>query len=211
VEDWLPTWVEELGRAYCLWWRGTKLPEGLSLWGMSIVWWGRLGQCLQFVGSAVIIIDIVGPERVRDWGYKILSRSWLFGRKTFNLLLTILLRLQKPTILTYWIPALSILIVLTFYCMAFVFAVFYPSDGMDVGETFYDNLHNMMKIFFLSAELFVQILMLLAISFSVFFNGILIFFTVVAKIMIHPKGEKIFQTLGLIAILVGVHFTLLAS
>lgn len=50
--------------AWSLWWSGTKL-EDFAMWGLPMLWWARIGKCLQFAGTAIVILDLVGPERLR--------------------------------------------------------------------------------------------------------------------------------------------------
>jgi len=34
------------------------------MWGLPILWWGRIGKILQFSGGAVVVLDLIGPERI---------------------------------------------------------------------------------------------------------------------------------------------------
>ena len=43
----------------------------MSLWGIPILWWGRLGMILQFVGVIVAILDLLGPDRLRNLGRRL--------------------------------------------------------------------------------------------------------------------------------------------
>lgn len=54
-------------QAWALWLTGHLSPH-LTLWGVSIFWWGRLGKMMQFVGAVTIIADIIGPEKIRRFG-----------------------------------------------------------------------------------------------------------------------------------------------
>jgi hypothetical protein len=53
--------------AWRLWLSG-DLSLNATLWGMSILWWGRIGKFMQFFGAATIIADIIGPEEIRHFG-----------------------------------------------------------------------------------------------------------------------------------------------
>lgn len=61
-------------QAWELWWSGTAL-GGYTLWGVPMLWWGRLGKLAQFTGGLVAIIDIVGPDRIQAWGQRLRERS----------------------------------------------------------------------------------------------------------------------------------------
>jgi hypothetical protein len=53
--------------AWSLWLSG-DLSSNAVLLGISILWWGRLGKLMEFVGGATIIADIIGPEKIRRFG-----------------------------------------------------------------------------------------------------------------------------------------------
>jgi hypothetical protein len=56
-------WTE----AWRLWAQGELDPHAL-LWGLQLFWWGRIGKALQLIAGAMIVIEIVGPERLRRFG-----------------------------------------------------------------------------------------------------------------------------------------------
>lgn len=52
--------------------------EGLDisqreLWGIRILWWGRLGALVQLISAMVVVIDLVGAERLRLFGLRLHS------------------------------------------------------------------------------------------------------------------------------------------
>ncbi|MDA2807548.1 hypothetical protein [Nocardiopsis suaedae] len=57
--------VQDVGfwEAVGLWWNGQRL-EGSTMYGLPVLWWARIGKCLQFLGGAVVVIDLIGPERM---------------------------------------------------------------------------------------------------------------------------------------------------
>ncbi|WP_285607226.1 hypothetical protein [Actinokineospora globicatena] len=57
----------DLGSVLALWLSG-KQTSGATLWGLSMVWWGRVGKLLQFLAGCVVVLDLVGPERLRAVG-----------------------------------------------------------------------------------------------------------------------------------------------
>lgn len=38
---------------------------------LSLIWWGRIGQIVQFIGALVILVEIIGPERIREFGTRL--------------------------------------------------------------------------------------------------------------------------------------------
>ncbi|MFI7610669.1 hypothetical protein ACIBP6_05445 [Nonomuraea terrae] len=51
--------------AWQIWFSGKSL-SGLSLHGMPMIWVGRLGKIVAFVGGLTVILDIVGPEPITE-------------------------------------------------------------------------------------------------------------------------------------------------
>lgn len=56
-----------LMEAWRLWLAG-KSVSTLSLWGLEILWWGRVGKMVQFAAALTIVAEIIGPERLRNFG-----------------------------------------------------------------------------------------------------------------------------------------------
>ncbi|MCP2257907.1 hypothetical protein LX15_001593 [Streptoalloteichus tenebrarius] len=48
------------------WGSGQPL-DGVALWGLPVPWLGRAGVCLQVLGGLAIVLDLVGPARLRQW------------------------------------------------------------------------------------------------------------------------------------------------
>ncbi|MCG5464853.1 hypothetical protein MED01_003112 [Micromonospora sp. MED01] len=59
--------LEELFRL----WIAGKETSDIHIFGLSMIWWGRVGKLLQFLGGLVVILDLIGPERLRNWGTRI--------------------------------------------------------------------------------------------------------------------------------------------
>lgn len=59
--------------AWSLWWSGAKV-DGLLMWGVPVLWWGRIGKLAQFAGGLVVIIDLLGSKRLRDMST--VTRTW---------------------------------------------------------------------------------------------------------------------------------------
>jgi|SRR6266853_2395283 len=59
--------------AWRLWWNGVPLQD-YTLWGHKMLWYARGGKFLEFLGALTIVIDIVGPARIRKTGENL--RQW---------------------------------------------------------------------------------------------------------------------------------------
>jgi hypothetical protein len=56
-----------LWEALQAWFSGESL-EGRQIWAVSTIWLTRAGKILQFLGGLAVILDIIGPERLREIG-----------------------------------------------------------------------------------------------------------------------------------------------
>lgn len=52
-----------LREALYFWWSGGSL-SGSSIHGVQILWVGRAGKVLQYIGALTILIDIIGPRKL---------------------------------------------------------------------------------------------------------------------------------------------------
>ena len=51
--------------AWSMWWSSHKL-DSFSMWGLPILWWGRIGKLMQYGGGLIIILDLIGPKRLES-------------------------------------------------------------------------------------------------------------------------------------------------
>ncbi|MEU0788816.1 hypothetical protein ABZ342_02040 [Amycolatopsis sp. NPDC005961] len=68
-------------QAWGLWFDGQSV-SGYRLWGVPVLWWGRIGKLGQFTGGLVAIIDIVGVARISAWGERLRARPVEGHRRT---------------------------------------------------------------------------------------------------------------------------------
>jgi hypothetical protein len=54
-------------QAWSVWFSGEHT-EHLRLWGISMLWWGRIGKFMEFFAACSILTEIIGPERLRAFG-----------------------------------------------------------------------------------------------------------------------------------------------
>jgi hypothetical protein len=71
--------MESVGllEAWQRWLAGEQIGE-LELWWWSIIWWGRFGQILGLAGVVALVLEIIGPMRLRRFGESIRKavRGW---------------------------------------------------------------------------------------------------------------------------------------
>jgi len=51
--------------AWSLWWAGQKV-DGMLMWDVPFLWWGRVGMLMQFGGGLIAILDLIGSERLKS-------------------------------------------------------------------------------------------------------------------------------------------------
>jgi hypothetical protein len=54
----------ELIEAWSRWFGGDPSLPDSYLWGLKIVWWGRLGKLFAFLGALTIVLDIIGADKL---------------------------------------------------------------------------------------------------------------------------------------------------
>ncbi|MCD2193500.1 hypothetical protein LQ327_08905 [Actinomycetospora endophytica] len=63
-----------LWEALSLWWSGQKL-DGMAIYGLSTVWIGRIAKVATYAAGLSVVLDIIGPERVREFGRRMSLRG----------------------------------------------------------------------------------------------------------------------------------------
>ncbi|MFC7762773.1 hypothetical protein ACFQY4_35535 [Catellatospora bangladeshensis] len=58
----------------CRIWLDGRSASGEPLWGETVLWWARAGKILQFAAGLVVILDLIGPERLRRGGQRMTTR-----------------------------------------------------------------------------------------------------------------------------------------
>jgi hypothetical protein len=197
-------------------WFQARLNEDAVLWGLTILWWGRLGKLAEFFGAALIVADIIGPEKLRVYGDALHQFASLsFARKTFvdaRTFARAFLREETQTVADY-VEVLSrhktgIFTVVTGYLMA----------ALSLYEIWLANLAwwQFVLIAIISIIAWFAISPLLAIV-AVFAIGLFGFaidkliVTPMAWALMQPTPERVIKILSLALLIAGFHFDLLAS
>ena len=54
--------------AWNIWVSGVTIPAGVEIFGLKTTWWIRIAEALQLVSGMVILIDIIGIQKLRKLG-----------------------------------------------------------------------------------------------------------------------------------------------
>lgn len=66
--------------AWQMWFAGEQTIDR-DMWGIQILWWGRIGKVIGLAGSALLIAEIIGSHRLRTFGKSL--RTPIFDRSFF--------------------------------------------------------------------------------------------------------------------------------
>lgn len=62
--------IDEYFAAWSLWTEGLLGPDYV-LWGVTVLWWSRIGKIISGISALTIILEIIGPERLRLFGKRL--------------------------------------------------------------------------------------------------------------------------------------------
>jgi hypothetical protein len=65
----------DLADVWRLWW-DQQLNPSCQLWSLSITAWGRVGKLLGAAGFMAVIVEIIGPKKLKEWGERLLERVY---------------------------------------------------------------------------------------------------------------------------------------
>ncbi|MGC7099414.1 hypothetical protein ACPZ19_32470 [Amycolatopsis lurida] len=166
--------------------------KDMSLWGTRILWWGRIGKIAMFASGLVLLVDIIGPERMR----RVAGRPRASARR-------LLAQFFRPDAseedltegrsgygrFAGFVIALSVVTVLLLAVSVIQDPVLRENPGLQV----------LLIVLFLPA---------------VYFTGVLVFVAgplVVEWLFEHERLVQVIRIVSLVLFLGGFHFDLLAS
>jgi hypothetical protein len=208
------TFLTILG-AWELWFQ-SRLPDDTVLWGLTILSWGRLGKVAEFFGAALIVADIIGPEKLRSWGHELHQFASLsFARKTL---------LDAWTFARAFVgegtrTVADCVDVLSRYKTGIIAAVSgYLLVALGLYEIWLENL----PWWQYALAAFILIFMMFAISpllaivavFTIGLFGLVIdklIITPLARALTQPAPDRAIKILSFLLLIAGFHFDLLAS
>jgi hypothetical protein len=80
-------------------WAAGTLSHDSHLWGLNILWWGRIGKVLELLSGAIIVADIMGPDRLRQYGQRF---GELVSSGTLNAQSVAVLALIRDSLLSFF-------------------------------------------------------------------------------------------------------------
>ncbi|MBF9131908.1 hypothetical protein I0C86_23515 [Plantactinospora sp. S1510] len=61
------SWWNQFWQAWNEWAGGASV-SSMPLWGLTVIWWARIGKLLQFAAGLTVVLDLIGPQRLRAFG-----------------------------------------------------------------------------------------------------------------------------------------------
>jgi len=201
---------DELGTAWYYWW-SKRLAEDYLLWGNPIRWWARASIYTQFISVFAIIVQIIGPERIRNYGNSLKERhqnvkilehiKWIlnwpieFYHKLKTKKENPSLSIEQNKYTAFSLRVYAILITFT----AMIAVIPDPSDVV-----MYPII---LLILAFSAILLLLTIIVTGLRYSIY----LIFLAPFASILEGKKLSKLIRILTLLALLFSMHFSLLSN
>jgi hypothetical protein len=204
----------DLPTAWQLWFGGQTLDGDWLLWGLQIRWWGRIGQIVQLVSALAIFAEIVGAERLQAFGRslhsslsveklsRIVKDSISYTTELQDYMLNRSDRKEYERF-SGWFPGLSMLIGVGLTALAVQFL--YHHWWLTI-------IHALFFGGFFSVQ-YGNYIMIGVVSF-VMFIGLLIDVLLIeplAWIVDLAAIDKLVKIGSVVALLIGFHFSLLAS
>lgn len=206
-----------------MWWSGESVAN-LQLLGISIRAWGRFGKLLQLTAALVVVLDIAGPERIRRYGASLRNvvpqaRLAAYFRGTWRWAWTWVVSLLRITsrstvggVTHHETSRFTVYLVISFVVGALA-SLFMPASYFaDVTPTWVGHFMRFVLVWMLS--IFFLPIVETALAFALIMFGLLVdgcLLRPLAAALERPTVDRIAKFGGLVALLIGSHFDLLAS
>lgn len=59
--------LQDLVEVWQMWFSG-RSTSGVTLWGIPMITWGRIGKCAQFTAGLIVVLDLLDAEKLRNRG-----------------------------------------------------------------------------------------------------------------------------------------------
>jgi len=202
-------------------WATKPLPADGVVLGLKVFVWSRIGKVMQFLGAATILLEIIGPARVREFGASIANASTLKRLQRFR---------QKPGLLcrAWWMLVVGdgderqiarhtlneLNAERPLALLYLLWPVLYLLWGWERFPILLQLVHivgGTLLLYLILAKIAEPIAVLLALLLNTLLSATGAATNAVAWTMEHPRLEKWVRVGAFFALVVGFHFDLLAS
>lgn len=202
-------------------WLSGELSPHVTIWGVSIFWWGRLGKIMQFVGAITIVADIIGPEKIRRFG------ALLQGTVTSVILIqflkdcfswyTVMFRqtlmkdyIDEPLIVKKSFRPSKLDILNYFVSFLLTIAIIFSIKLQYTGWIFLMAAVIIFSCLLVSIAPIITVLTIITlIGIGLILNSV--FIKPLAWTLEHPSLDRFTKIISLLFLLIGFHFELLSS
>lgn len=200
-------------------WAASTLASNSVLWGVTIQWWGRIGSTLEFLGGLAVIAEIVGATKLQEYGQGL--RDAISSKGLKDQLLAAAKLIRDCLVSFFWFgkkahdaadrvftsPHRWVYFTLTLLIAALIFentrGNAAPWYGLAFGVIF------CLSIAAIIAPFVVAFLVLIIVVIVALAD--LLAIKPLAKLVANPKLDKTAKIVGVLLVVVGFHFDLLAA
>jgi hypothetical protein len=205
-----------LGEAWARWFEG-PIATG-ELWDIPLFWWGRIGAMMQMIAAAAILVEIIGPVRLREFakalrqaspkgpleGLRNHSLAWYrlqrdFGRARRNS--------REEAQLAGRVMAHRGTLINAIFTLVIVATMMIAWSERDLASVFAGAMIYGLLFLFLTPFL-ILILSTFASALGIAVHGLIVG---IAWILERRSLDKTVKLVSLLLLLAGFHFSLLAS
>jgi hypothetical protein len=201
------------------WLSGESVTDS-ELWGVSMLWWGRIGKLLQLFAALTIVVEIVGPERLRRFGRSAHRRvepatAWRIATGTYRWIRAVFRyvnaesdseaeKLASAEMRTYKTNSLNIAVGVG---LGVLISVLTGADG--VGQFIAIAIGGVIFTLFSVAPFVTGGLVVVAVLLGALLDTLIV--RPLARVLEVKALDKWIKGLSVVLLLVGFHFDLLAS
>jgi hypothetical protein len=180
-------------------WFGNHLDEQATMYGIKMLTWSRTGKILQFLGAAMIVVDIIGPKKLRAWA------AMLGKIRSIRLGLTAIVRLKIRSVVYVAVLALALFLLAT--VVFYQFPSFDP-NGYVISSEVNNVIRNIWGVFFTTIYVCLFFLAATFLVLSFLEQYVMI---PVAEFLSSGAPAEVARIVSLMLLIIGVHFDLLTS
>lgn len=201
--------------AWSVWTQGKT--DHLTMWGHTMLFWGRAGKIAQFIGALAVVAEIIGPERLRGFGTALRSAA---GKRSIHRWFFSKVEQQQPSQGTEgegkgsWISTLfpGSVFLLAAYLSYKIVSWKFASPNM---ENRFIQMLVMLSLVVLAVVLALVLFILIFITCLSVIKGVSLAaeraIRAIAWILERPKLERAVKVASVLLLVIGFHFDLLAT